>query len=155
MVKGLNAFEMKKQLNNTQDKLYVRNFNGATTKAMHHHAVPVMEFNPDLVILHVGTNSLRGSDTDAKIADDIVTLAKELKTNNNEIIISSIIERRDELKDKAKRVNDFLVMRSAQFKIPLIRHDHINENHLKPKGLHLSTKGSELLSENFIGWINA
>jgi len=135
--------------------LYVKNYNGATTKAMYHHAVPAMEFNPDLVILHVGTNSLRGSDTEGQIADDIVNLANQLKTDNNEIIVSSIIARRDEQKDKAKRVNDFLIMRCEQFKIPFIRHENINETHLKPKGLHLSTKGSDLLSDNFIGWINA
>ena len=121
---------------------------------MRHHAVPVMEFNPDIAILHVGTNSLRG-DTELKIAEDIVKLATTIKTDTNDILVSSILPRRDQLKDKAEKVNDLLRIKCSQSNVPYIRHNNIrSEMHLKPKGLHLNTKGSELLSDNFAAYIN-
>ena len=123
---------------------------------MKHHAVPVMEFNPDLAILHVGTNSLRGDISEEQVATDILKLATSIKTDKNDILVSSILPRRDQLKEKAEKVNDFLSMKCSQFNIPFMRHNNIrSEIHLKPKGLHLNTTGSTLLSDNFAAYINS
>ena len=94
LVKDVDPFDLRKKLKNKNSKVYRHNFNGATIKAMNYHAIPVMEFEPDLAILHVGTNSLRSMDTEQKIADDILNLANNIKKDTNEIIISSIIPRR-------------------------------------------------------------
>ena len=75
---------------------------------MKHHSIPLMEFDPDIAILHVGTNSLRGGNTESKITDDILSLACRMKKETNEIIVSSIIARRDQYEEKAEKVNDFL-----------------------------------------------
>ena len=49
----------------------------------------------------------------------------------------------------------FFYSKCQQLDILFIRHNNIrNEIHLKPKGLHLNFKGSELLSDNFAAWIN-
>ena len=155
MVKDVDPFDLRKKLNDKKSKVYRHNFNGATIDAMKHHSIPVMEFDPDLAILHVGTNSLRGGNTEGKIADDILSLASRMKKETNEIIVSSIIARRDQYKEKAEKVNDFLQIKCSQVNMPFIRHNNIRgEIHLKPKGLHLNYKGSSLLSDNFVNWIN-
>ena len=69
---------------------------------MYHHANAIMPFEPDLVILHVGTNNLCDSTSAENITDEIINLATKLGTDKNEIIISSITERRDCLRDKVK-----------------------------------------------------
>ena len=154
LVKDVDPFELRKKLKNN-NKVYRHNFNGATINAMKYHVIPVMEFEPDLTILHVGTNSLRNTDTEQQIAEDILNLANNIKKDDNEIIISSIIARRDQFKEKAEKVNDFLYSKCQQLDIPFIRHNNIqSEIHLKPKGLHLNYKGSNLLSDNFAAWIN-
>ena len=155
LVKDVDPFDLRKKLKNKNSKVYRHNFNGATIKAMNYHAIPVMEFDPDLTILHVGTNSLRSMDTEQKIADDILNLANNIKKDTNDIIISSIIRRRDQFKEKGEKVNEFLYNKCQQLDIPFIRHNNIlREIHLKPKGLHLNFKGSDLLSNNFAAWIN-
>ena len=139
MVKDVDPFDLRKKLNDKKSKVYRHNFNVATIDAMEHHSIPVMEFDPDIAILHVGTNSLRGGNTESKIADDILSLACRMKKETNEIIVSSIIARRDQYKEKAEKVNDFLQIKCSQVNIPFIRHNNIRgEIHLKPKGLHLN-----------------
>ena len=59
MLKEVDPFKMRKDLKDTSDRLYVHSFKGATVEHMR-HAKPLMGFKPDLVILHAGTNSLRG-----------------------------------------------------------------------------------------------
>ena len=155
ILKDVDPFELRKKLKNKADRVYRHSFNGATTSAMKHHSVPVMEFNPDLVILHCGTNSLRGPENEEKIATDILTLAKSLKTDTNDILVSSIVPRRDQLKEKAEKVNDVLCIKCTQFNVPFIKHNNLrSEMHLKPKGQHLNKEGSSLLSDNFAAWIN-
>ena len=156
MLKDVDPFDLRKKLKNKNEKVYRHNFNGATINAMKHHAVPVMEFNPDLAILHVGTNSLRGDISEEQIATDILKLATSIKTDKNDILVSSILPRRDQLKEKAEKVNDFLSIKCSQFNVPFMRHNNIrSEIHLKPKGLHLNTTGSTLLSDNFAAYINS
>ena len=48
-------------------------------------------------------------DTEQKIAHDILNLANNIKKDTNEIIISSIIPRRDQFKEKGERGNDFFL----------------------------------------------
>ena len=110
----------------------------------------------DLVILHTGTNSLRGESTPEEIADEVIDLATNLKTDHNEIVISEIIARRDQLNEKAVSVNNVLRMKTTELGIGYISHENINTDmHLNPKGLHLNHKGSILLSRNFINLVNA
>ena len=156
MIKEVDPFELKKKLNNKKNKVYRHSFTGATISAMKHHAVPVMEFEPDLAILHVGSNNLRSNTSEQQIASDIVNLATSLKTDNNKILVSSIIARRDQFKNKAEKVNDYLHVKCSQANLPFLRHNNIrSEIHLKPKGVHLNNTGTTLLSDNFAAYINS
>ena len=156
MIKELKPHLMRNYLRSQNDKLYVHSFSGATTKQMEHYSKPPMAYNPDLVILHTGTNSLQGESTPEEEADEVIDLATNLKPDHNEIVISEIIARRDQLNEKAVRVNYFLRMKITELGIGYISHENINtEMHLNPKGLHLNHRGSILLSRNFINLVNA
>ena len=64
---------------------------------------PAIERDPSSVILHCGRNDLK---TDPKkIAENIITLAKSMKTDKNNVIISELTPRNDQLNKKAKEVN--------------------------------------------------
>ena len=151
MIKELKPHLMRNYLRSKNGKLYVHSFSGATTKQMEHYSKPPMAYKPDLVILHTGTNSLRGESTPEEVADVVIDLATNFKTDHNEIVISEIIASRDQVNEKAVRVNHFLRMKTTELGIGYISHENINTDmHLNPKGLHLNHKGSILLSRNFI-----
>ena len=88
MIKDLNAYEMTKILTKHNERIYTHVYRGATTADLHHHAIPVMKHDPDLVILHAGSNSLREADSAQQQAQNIITLATSLKTEENEIVLS-------------------------------------------------------------------
>lgn len=155
MVKELNPWLMQKKMNNKADKIYSHAFSGAKIDQMHHFANAFMPLDPNLVILHVGTNNLRESTSAENIANDIVKLASSLKNDNNDIMVSSIIDRKDNVREKARQVNNFLKIKCDELNLPYIKHDNItSDTHLKPKGVHLNKTGTSLLASNFITWIN-
>ena len=62
--------------------------------------------NPDLIVL--GTNELKTNKTAHNIALDIIKLGLELKSEENDVMINSIVCRNDALNDKGKNVNNIL-----------------------------------------------
>ena len=101
-----------------------------------------------------GSNNLREADSAQQQAQNIINLATSLKTEKNEIAISSILQRRDQLQEKAQQVNDFLLIKCRELGIPYIAHPSITINSLKPKGVHLNKRGSELLAADFVNFVN-
>ena len=83
---------------------------------MEHYSKPSMAFNPDFIILYTGQIHLRGERTLGDLAEEIIDLATCLK---NEIVISEIIARRDQL-NESKR------MKSSEMSIGFISHNNIN-----------------------------
>ena len=115
-----------------------------------------MAFNPELIILHIGTNSLRGERTPEELAEEIVDLATSLKYDENEIVISEIIARRDQLNENVSKVNDILRIKSSKMSIGFITHNNINTDvHLNPEGLHLNHQGNIILSVTVMHCVNA
>ena len=115
----------EKKLRNKNDRLYVHSFSGATTKQMEHYSKPPMAFNPDFIILHTGTNSLRGERTPEDLAEEIIDSATNLKSDENEIVISEIIARRDQINEKVSKVNEISRMKSSEMRIGFISHNNI------------------------------
>ena len=79
------------------DKVYVKHFSGATVTDMKSYVIPTKSFGNDLTILHCGTNDLhlRSIKKPNDIADEIIKLALDMKTEKNELMISGIVARRD------------------------------------------------------------
>lgn len=73
MVKQIKSWEVNKNLD--KDFIVVRSFPGAKSTCMEHYSVPTLGQNPDNVIIHVGTNDLKSTDTASKIASRITNLA--------------------------------------------------------------------------------
>ena len=54
------------------------------------------DFNPDVYLIHVGTNDLSSNKSPEQIPLDILNLANSLKLDNNTVIVSTIVLRDDE-----------------------------------------------------------
>ena len=67
-----------------------------------------MELNLNRVINHVGTNDWRYSQDPQAIPKSIIDIDKNAKNNKNDILILSIIPRRDNSIAKGRQVNEFL-----------------------------------------------
>ena len=66
-----------------------------------------MEF---LIALHGGTNDLRSIKSPNDIAREIIALSMKLKSDENDIMTSSIVARKDDgsLEEKRQEVNELL-----------------------------------------------
>ena len=98
------------------------------------------DFKPEIFIFHVGTNDLALNKSPKEISEDIVTLAESMKTENNKIIVSSIVCPADSFREKVGKVT----LICAEKDIAIITHSNINpKRHLNKSRLHLGI--SELL----------
>ena len=103
MVKDIKQWELQRSLPN--HKLFSKTFPGATTKDMGHYVKPSLTHEPDLLFLHTGTNDLRSNSSPHDIATSIMELASSMKTEENAVVVSSLIKRGDSLNEKASTVN--------------------------------------------------
>ena len=70
--KRIKINELNKYIKNK--KAYKRGFDGADTKALHHYAIHTLTNNkPDIVIINIGSNSMR-KDKPIWIADEIIKI---------------------------------------------------------------------------------
>ena len=144
MVRNVNGFLMTRNLNH-KCLVKVRYFPGAKVRCLHDYVKPTMrDFNPNQIILHVGINDLNSEKTSSQIANAIIDLHNSLKADNNDITISLIAPRGDNLNSKANEVNNWLVTMFSQRYIRLINHsDDIQlERHLNDSKVHLNQYGT-------------
>ena len=96
-----------KQLNLQQStpfsKVYINSFPGVTSEYMRDYFKPSLKHKLDLLIIHAGTNDLRSSSPE-EVTKILVNLAVSMKTNKNQIVISSLINRADYLNAKVKSI---------------------------------------------------
>ena len=85
------------------------------------------------------------------IAEDIIELAKAMESKDTEVLVSSIIQRRDKFNDKALEVNKALERECERMRLGFIDNSNIDpESHLNGSGLHLNMEGTIILANNFI-----
>ena len=153
MTKLLNGWEMAKKLE-TNYKVFVKTFSGATVSCMEDYMKPSLRNPPDHFILHVGTNDLGSDKSPSEIGESMVNLACQLKNEKHDISVSTIIIRADEkkLNDKGIQVN--LHLKELCKEYFLIDHaKKIKVQHLNKGKLHLTKHGSKVLSNNFTNHI--
>ena len=73
----------------------VKHFSGAKTEDMKYYVKPTQEKQPAKLIIHVGTNDLLGNKNPDEIANKIVEFANSIKTSENNVVVSSIVSRKD------------------------------------------------------------
>ena len=152
MIKDLKHRDFQQRFPN--HRFYVKSYPGATTADMAHYIQPSVQRQPDLFVVHCGTNTLKEEKCAKDIANEIATLASSVKRTENDVIVSSIIGREDELKSKAAEVNVFLKQMCQELDIGYLDHSNILHEHLTFKGrfpgLHLNKAGSDILFENLV-----
>ena len=73
------------------------------------------------IIIHCGTNDLKNN-TPESIADKILSLAKSSQQENNTVLVSSIVPRKDHLDKKDKEVSIILEKRCNEMNFAFISH---------------------------------
>ena len=106
ILKDIEPYKMRLAIGKSE-QIFIKSFAGTDTESMEHYVVPSKKYVNDLVILHFGTNDLRGDKNAEDIAQGIINVGVEMKTKTNEVMISSILPRRDniDLDNKGVEVN--------------------------------------------------
>ena len=74
IIKDIKGYKMKEATGHEQ-QIFVKSISGATTDCMNSHACPTIKTNPKRIILHCGTNDVRGQSSAEKIATEVMELA--------------------------------------------------------------------------------
>ena len=139
----------------TKDKVYIKSFSGATNECMVDYIKPTLKYDPDVIILHCGTNDLKSDIKNAEdIANDVMNLAKNMKYDNKEIIISGLVCRNDSLPDKGSDVNNLFKAKCNEVSLLFCDNCNVSRNHSNASGLHLNAKGTFTLANNFLRYLN-
>ena len=151
--KEIKPVKLRKSLQKNE-RVYIKTFPGATTQDMDFYIQPSLTHKPDTLVLHVGTNNLRTDESANEIAEKIVKLATDAKKNVNEVAVSSIVFRDDDLYEKAKEVNNILQRKAAENYLHFIDNNNLKKRDLNGSGLHLNPEGSKILEKNILRFIN-
>ena len=77
-----------------------------------------------------------------------------MKTSKNNVVVSSIVSRKDRFNNKAKEVNKNFKDKCEKHDLQLIKHHNINPfRHTDAKGLHLNNYRDKQLTRNFTSFI--
>ena len=151
MIKKVNGFLLTRNINH-KFIVKVRSFQGAKIKCMTDYVKPtIKDFDPEHIIIHVGTNDLNSERTASQIANSIINLQQSLKSINNTVTISLIVPRNDELNNKAHEVNNRLVNMCKERNISYIDHSETisRDRHLNESNLHLNKYGTLEFAKRF------
>ena len=147
MIKNVYVWELSDRV----EKVVLKHFSGSTTEYMKAYIRPPLKRTPDRVIIHIGTNDLRSSQDPETIAKNIIDIAKSGTTNKNEILVSSIVPRQDNLSSKGRQLNNILQTLCVENNLAYVNNDSIApRQHCNYGGVHLNTAESKVLIENFI-----
>ena len=155
IIKDMKSFKMKQGLT-SKEKVFIKSFPGATNECMVDYIKPTLKHNPDVIIVHSGTNDLRSTEKSAgDIANEIIKLAKSIKSDNNEIIVSGLVGRNDPLNDKGNDVNNLLKVMCTENTLLYCDNTNVSrKHHLNTSGLHLNAKGTTTLANNYLRCLN-
>ena len=133
----------------------VKSFPGATVEKMKFYLEPEIMSHPEGVIIHCGTNNLRNESPES-VANKIVDLAMETKKRTQHVAVSGLVLRTDskELDAKRAKVNTLLERYLERLPVDYIMHENILSKHLDNWGLHLNFQGTNIMTENFLSYLN-
>ena len=136
-------------------KVTAKAFGGSTIKNMEHYSKPPLEKNPELVILHIGTNDIKSDKSPSEIASNIHKLTKEMEQGKRKVAISALIPRNDseDLTKKSNMVNIELRKLCEGNGTDLIKHTALTTRHLNGSNLHLNRFGTTIFARDFIQYI--
>ena len=115
----LNNIEEKFDLNTQTSNGSVRSFSGATTEDMKDYSIPLLRKEPNVMIIHAGTNNVR-TDKPSIILDKLVRLQEHIIkiAPTTKAVLSNIIRRHDykqeQLDKKIIETNSLLAVACKQ-----------------------------------------
>ena len=108
----------------------MRLFVTAKTDDMYDHIKPTqINFQPNVYILHVGTNDLPTDMAPEELSEKNITFSNHLKSEDNEFVVSGIVPRCDSCKEKAEAVNKVLKGTYTKENMHFICHSNVNVKH--------------------------
>ena len=124
----------------------IKHLSGTKIEDMKHYVKPTQEKQPAQIIIHVNHSD--------EIANEIVQFANSIKKSKNNVLVSSIVSRKDQFNNKAKERNENLKDKCEEHNLQLIQHHNINPfRHTNAKVLHLNNYGDKQLTRNFTSFI--
>ena len=134
----------------------MRPFSSAKTVDMEDYIKPrKREFDPSLYILYVDNNDILLEDTLEVISKPIIATVESLEKEHNEVAISNIVARGDDLKEKGKTLSNILIEECKRKNIPIINHSNINpQRHLNRSRLHFNSYGRSIFLKNIREFMN-
>ena len=125
------------------------------------HILPTLhEDQPDVVLLHIGSNNINNQTKDRinakKLTGDIINIGKScLDLGVKEIVISSILPNKNiSLTRLIRQVNDSLREQCVLNGFGFVSNDNISRTHLWKVGIHLDDLGTTILAGNFVDFLN-
>ena len=142
MIKKVDGYLLTDSLKH-QYLVKTRPFSTAKTIGMYDYIKPTQrDVKAEIFVLNVGTNDLPLSKSPKNISEEITTLAKSMKTENNKIIVSSIVCCAYSFREKVDEVNAHLEEVCAEKDMAIITLVNINpKRHLNKSRLHLNDAG--------------
>ena len=117
---------------------------------MHHVKGCMIDFAPDIVLLHCGTNDFKKDLTPQKIAHNILKLAEEVfYRGKRDNLVSGIINRGDDCNTKVQKVYEFLSEIRTRKNVKYIDNGNIGLDMLNRSKLHLNRFGTTQLVKNY------
>ena len=149
IIKHINGYEISGKLENW--KVFVRPCHGATIRCLEDHVKLILRENPDEIIFHIGTNDLISGKGNKDITEAIINLGMSVKTQSCGVSISGITVRKDKHQNKVQEINDQLRDLCQAKNVNFIDHSKsIKSQHLNKSRLHLTRRGTSILSTNFV-----
>ena len=110
----------------------------------------MVDFAPDFVLLHCGTNDLKKDLTPQKIAQNILKLLEEVSDGGKrDVLVFGINNRGDDYHVKVQKVNQFLSELRTRKNVKYIDNGNIGLDMLNRSKLHLNRFGTIQLGKNY------
>ena len=149
IIKNVNGYEISGKTDHS--RVYIRPSLSAKVRCMEDHIKPVLRNKPDHIIFHIGTNDIQSNKNSEDIANSIIELVLSAKSESCDASISNIVVGKDRHQNKCQEVNDHLKEKCREKNINLIdQSKSIKPQHLNKTRLHLTKKGTSILSSTFI-----
>ena len=150
MLKDVDGFLLRQKI-----IVKVRHFSSEKTQETQDHLNPTKrDFNPNIFILHVGTNNLSTNGSRKTIENKLVETAELLNTGDNNVVLSVIVLLGAKLNKKAEKTKNLLEKTCNQKQIDLIKYSNINtKRHLNRSRLHLNGYGKSIFLQNITNYL--
>ena len=152
MIKNVNGRDLSRG-----DSVKILSHPGASTEDLIAHIKPAVRKNPDIAVIHEGTNDLQNNCNIMKKTNKLVSAMKKVDKNYSvKIAFCSIINREDEdFKDKINDVNNKHKNYCNSAGMDFIGNSSITGSCLNRGKVHLNRKGTAALPKNLCRFVKS